>query len=168
MYWPKGGNVDRAAHKIGAAFGNIDLKLLTDVDPKSLPEYDLIIAGGSTVGAENWEDAEETNVWAPFFLEMEKGGVDLSNTAMAFFGLGDQVLYPDHFVDGMGILKEEFEQFNPKVIGRWHSDGYDFTGSFALDGEYFAGLALDEDQQDELTDGRVKQWVEQIKKEASY
>ena len=166
IYWPQGGNVDRAAHLIAGNFGDLQLQLVSDVDIATLPEHDLIIFGSSTVGAENWEEAEESNVWGPFFHAMEKHGLRLENTYVAFFGLGDQVLYPDHFVDGLGLLKEEFEQFGAKVIGRWPVKGYEFTGSYGVENDEFVGLALDEDQQPELTKSRIETWVKQLKKEA--
>ena len=49
-----------------------------------------------------------------------------------------------------------------ELIGLWPANGYDFEGSLALDGEYFLGLALDEDHHPELTDGRIKAWVKQL------
>jgi flavodoxin I len=165
IYWPKGGNVDRAAHLIAGSLGGITLQLVSEVDIDSLPDYDLIILGGSTVGSENWEEAEESNVWGPFFYKMENQGLRLEHTYVAFFGLGDQVLYPDHYVDGLGLLKEEFSKFGAKLIGRWPSKGYEFTGSLGLDGDAFVGLALDEDHQPELTLSRIDAWVAQLKQE---
>ncbi|MBE0641153.1 MAG: flavodoxin domain-containing protein, partial [Bacteroidales bacterium] len=120
---------------------------------------------GSTVGAENWEEAVESNAWGPFFHKMEAHGLRLENSNVAFFGLGDQVLYPDHYVDGLGLLKEEFSKFGARLIGRWPSKGYEFTGSLGLEGDEFVGLALDEDQQPELTLARIEAWVAQLKQE---
>lgn len=168
IYWPKGGNVERSARLIANEFGDISLQTLKDIDPTTLPDYDLLIVGSSTVGAENWEEAEDSNLWAPLFLKMKESGKDLKNTYLAQFGLGDQVLYPDHFVDGMGILKDDFDLFHPTSIGEWPSEDYDFTGSMSLEGDMFVGLALDEDSQPELTEDRVKRWVAQIKKEAGF
>lgn len=168
IYWPKGGNVEHSARLIAEEFGDITVQTLKEVDPATLPDYDLLIVGSSTVGAENWEEAEDSNLWAPFFLKLKESGKDLSNTYLAQFGLGDQVLYPDHFVDGMGILKDDFDLFHPTYIGEWPSDDYDFTGSMSLERDVFVGLALDEDSQPELTEDRVKRWVAQIKKEAGF
>ncbi|HRY97760.1 MAG TPA: flavodoxin domain-containing protein [Bacteroidales bacterium] len=165
IYWPKGGNVDRAAHRIASSFGGVTLQLVSDVDISTLAGYDLIILGGSTVGAENWEEAVESNAWGPFFHTMEKQGLRLDHTYVAFFGLGDHVLYPDHFVDGLGLLYEEFSKFGARLIGRWPAKGYDFTGSLGLDGDMFVGLALDEDHQPELTGGRIDAWVAGLKQE---
>jgi flavodoxin I len=45
------------------------------------------------------------------------------------------------------------------------NDGYDFTESKAVKNSNFVGLTIDEDNQSDLTDERVKIWVAQIKKE---
>ena len=88
----------------------------------------------------------------------------LSKT-VAFYGLGDQVLYPNHFVDGLGILNEEVEKANGTLIGKWPIEGYSFTDSEGMDNDMFFGLAIDEDTESDLTDKRVHRWVDSIKKE---
>ena len=52
----------------------------------------------------------------------------------------------------------------PKLLAA----GYNFTDSDGVEGDKFFGLALDLDQQDELTDERIDKWVNQIKKEAGF
>jgi flavodoxin I len=91
--------------------------------------------------------------------------IDLSNKTVAAFGLGDQVLYPQHFVDGLGVFKEEFEKRGAKLIGEWPTDGYEYTESEGAKDGMFFGLALDEDNQGELTDTRIEKWLETVKKE---
>lgn len=43
------------------------------------------------------------------------------------------------------------------------TEGYDFTESKAVRDGKFVGLALDEDNQSELTQQRIKTWVAQLK-----
>jgi flavodoxin I len=69
-------------------------------------------------------------------------------------------------VDGIKIVKDEFEIAGAKLIGRWPTEGYDFTGSESIEDDEFLGLALDEDQQDEMSEERIDAWVKQISKEA--
>lgn len=165
IYWPKKGNVENAANKIVEQFEGhpIDLFTITQVEVKTLPDYDLIIVGGSTVGADNWEDTHKTR-WIEFFEKLEK--IHLHGQKVAIYGLGDQILYPDHFVDGIVAIKKEFEKHHVDFIGKWPIDGYEFTGSKSVEGDHFYGLALDEDQQPEMTEERISKWVEQIKREA--
>ena len=48
------------------------------------------------------------------------------------------------------------------LIGLWSANGYQNAELLALEGDYFLGLAFDEDHQSELTDGRIKAWVAQL------
>ena len=79
------------------------------------------------------------------------------------FGLGDQVAYPDTFVDGMGILYKKVIERGGKVIGAVSRAGYTNTASTAIVGDTFVGLPLDSDNQPELTDHRITSWVESLK-----
>jgi flavodoxin len=64
----------------------------------------------------------------------------------------------------MGMLHDVVIDQGGAVVGYWPVAGYDFEASKALtqNEKEFVGLAIDEDQQPELTDERVNQWVEQI------
>ena len=163
LYWPKGGNTENAAEKIAKAFDNIDVFDIKSFNALDIKNYDLIITGASTVGAENWEDASDDNEWSRLDLEMRKQ--DLSSKYVAFFGLGDQVLYPDHFVDVLGLFEEEYQNMEAKIIGRWPTDSYRFTDSHGVKDGMFYGLAIDEDNEDELTEERAKKWAAQLLKE---
>jgi len=165
LYWGKGGNVEHAAQVIHTLLGSetTDLSDIERFDLKNLKNYKLIILGGSTVGAENWQDATNDNMWNKFFREIEK--MDLSGLKFAAFGLGNQVLYPEHFVDGLGIFKTEINKTNATIIGQWPTEGYKFTDSEGMHNGMFYGLALDEDNEPELTEKRAKKWLEKVKKE---
>ena len=165
LYWPKGGSVEVAAKKISASFQSSDIDVfdVDSFDTSRLSDYEMIIMGNSTVGAENWEDADADNKWNKFFRETKSH--DLSNKKIALFGLGNQILYPAHFVDGLGILKDEVAKFNGKLIGEWPTEGYSYTDSEGVEGDMFFGLALDEDTESELTDERVSEWTNILKKE---
>lgn len=165
LFWPKGGNVENVANKIKSQFNGdeIDVFDVESFDIKNINNYKMLIMGSSTVGAENWQDADNNNRWNSFFKKFEQ--CNLNGRNVALFGLGDQILYPDHFVDGLGILNEEVEKANGNLIGKWSTKDYSFNDSDGFEGDMFYGLAIDEDNEDELTDNRVKQWVEIIKKE---
>ena len=63
-----------------------------------------------------------------------------------------------------GWLYQRLKNSQAGFIGFWPVTGYDFEASEALteDGKHFCGLAIDEDQQFDKTDGRVSAWVKQI------
>ena len=165
LYWGKGGNVEHAAQIVYKQFDpeTIDLFDVPSFDLNNLGNYDLLILGGSTVGAENWEDATDDNKWNKFFREIQHK--DLSGIKVAAFGLGNQVLYPEHFVDSLGIFKDELSKTNASLIGQWPTEGYKFTDSEGMHAGMFYGLALDEDNEPGLTEERAKKWIAQLKKE---
>ncbi len=165
LYWGKGGNVEKAAQVIYHQFDaeTIELFSLDKFDINNINNYDLIILGGSTVGAENWQDATNDNKWNEFFRTLQK--MDTSGLTVAAFGLGNQVLYPEHFVDGLGIFHEEMAKTKARVIGSWSTDGYQFTNSEGAHNGVFYGLALDEDNEPEKTESRAREWVAQLKNE---
>lgn len=169
FYWPRGGNVESCARRIAQKLGEkfvIDLYSLDSIQNVDLPYYDLVIVGGSTTGADTWEKATGNNLWFDFFRRLTHARLD--GKPVAIFGLGDQILYPDHFVDGMKLIKKEFDRVGARLIGRWPTEGYDFTGSESVEDGKFIGLALDEDQQPELTDQRIEKWIKQIISEAGF
>jgi flavodoxin I len=167
IYWPKSGNVENTAEKIATYFeaGSIDVFTISKADPGSFANYDLIIFGGSTIGADSWEDTHTTK-WYSFLEELKK--LDLAGKFTALYGLGDQVLYPEHFVDGLAVIRDELKPTGAKLIGAWPVEGYEHTHSKSQEGDYFIGLALDDDHQSEMSDERISQWVGQIKKEAGF
>jgi len=165
IYWTKGGSVEKSAKKIYSQFDSNDIDIFDvgSFDVDTLDNYEMIIMGNSTVGAGKWEEADSDNKWNRFFREIEEH--DLSNRKIALFGLGNQVLYPAHFVDGLGILNDEVKKVKGKLIGKWSTKGYSFTDSEGKEGDMFFGLALDEDNEAKLTDQRVKDWTDILKKE---
>ena len=76
---------------------------------------------------------------------------------MQFFGLGDQYGYSDTFIDGVGIIGEVVLENGGKLIGQWSTDGYNFDESIAVfEKGFFCGLAIDEDNQPDLSEKRIK------------
>jgi len=165
VFWPEKGNVESVADKIISNAGEFDIekKSIVKTDVSDLERYDNWIVGCSTVGSHTWHDADDSNLWFEYFKLLNK--VDLSKKVVAFYGLGDQILYPHHYVDELGVFQEEFENRNANIVGQWPVEGYNFTDSDGMkDGKFF-GLALDEDHQQERTLERIEQWLELLDKE---
>ena len=120
--------------------------------------YSNIIFGMPTLG-----DGELENSVADFLKALEEKGASLDGKTIALYGLGDQEGYGHEFLDGMAVIHEKFGAMGANLIGRWPSDGYDFTGSKALDGDEFICLAIDNDNQSDMTQERVEEWLEQVR-----
>ena len=91
--------------------------------------------------------------------------MDWTNKPVALFGLGDQYGYTDTFLDAVGMLYEPLVAAGAKVVGRWAGEGYDFEASTAHVDGAFVGLALDADNQSDMTAARVREWADQLKGE---
>ena len=129
---------------------------VNSIDPDVWDTDDLIIIGLST-----WYDGVLQSDWEEYFDDFKK--IDFTGKTVAIFGLGDQIGYEDNFVDGIGILAKEIIKNNGKIIGEWSSKGYEFKKSKGLkDENNFYGLAIDEDNQYDQTEERIKKWCNLI------
>lgn len=122
--------------------------------------YEYII-----IGLPTWYDGELQSDFEDFFDQFQT--IDFTGKTVAMYGLGDQYGYADYFVDGLGILGEVILRNGGQIIGMWPNDGdYDFEQSKGLySDDLFYGLAIDEDNQVHLTEGRLTKWVAQLEKE---
>lgn len=159
FYGTQTGNTQMIAEAIQAAFGGDDVVTLHDIadaEVNDLSAYDCLI-----IGCPTWNIGELQSDWEGIYDELDQ--VDFSGKKVAYFGAGDQVGYADNFQDAMGILEEKIAGLGGQTVGYWPTDGYEFNESKALRDGKFVGLAIDEDNQSELTDTRIKSWVAQLK-----
>ena len=131
--------------------------------PEEFSSYDFLILGTPTLGEGLLPglSAEcENESWEEFLPQLED--VDLTGKTIAIYGLGDQVGYPDEFLDAMIELYDFAIEKGAKVVGAWPTDGYEFEHSESIVDEKFVGLALDLDNQSNLTDERLSAWLKSI------
>ncbi|HNS22551.1 MAG TPA: flavodoxin [Sedimentisphaerales bacterium] len=154
------GNTRDAAVKIKAALGDegVTVANIGKATAADLNRFDVLILGTSTWGSGDWQDD-----WAAFRRQIDQ--VNWSGKCVALFGLGDQYGYADTFVDAMGLLYEAVVAQGAKVIGAWPDLDYEFEASCAHRDGGFVGLALDADNQPDLTETRIRQWVRIVKGE---
>tara|TARA_Y100000385_G_C12751173_1_gene490979 strand:+ start:119 stop:640 length:522 start_codon:yes stop_codon:yes gene_type:complete len=113
------------------------------------------------LGVPTWYDGVLQSDWEDYFEDFKK--LDFAKKTFAIFGLGDQIGYSQFFVDGIGILAKVILENGGQIIGHWPSDEYDFDESKAvINDDYLYGLAIDEDNEDELTPSRFEKWVEKL------
>ncbi|MBD2231602.1 flavodoxin FldA [Phormidium tenue] len=153
------GNTEAIAEAIQAEFGGdgvVTLHDVADASPDDFIGYPCLI-----IGCPTWNIGELQSDWEGLYDELDE--IDFSGKQVAYFGAGDQVGYADNFQDAMGILAEKITELGATTVGYWPTDGYDFSDSKAVHNGRFVGLALDEDNQPELTGDRIKAWVTQLK-----
>jgi flavodoxin I len=161
FYGTQTGVTQTLAEAIQKEFGGSGVVALHDVadaDPEDFVEYSNVI-----IGCPTWNIGELQSDWDGLAEELDN--VDFSGKKVAYFGPGDQVGYADNFQDAMGILEEKISGRGGKTVGQWPTEGYEFYGSKAVKNGKFVGLALDEDNQSDLTEQRIKTWVAQLKPE---
>lgn len=156
FYTTSTGNNDEIAEKIASALGDVEIFNFANTDLAKINDYEKVIIGTSTWGDGELNDDFE-DIWDNF------KEIDFSNKTVALFGLGDQEGYEDTFCDALGEIYTQVKKAGATIIGFTSSEGYDFQESKALIDGSFVGLALDEDNQDELTDKRIKTWTENIR-----
>lgn len=155
IYGSSLGNTRFVAEKLQELLPGAQIMSATDINTDEIDQYTNLILGSSTWGVgllqEDFED----------FID-QLAEKDLTGKTIAMFGLGDQQNFPDTFCDGLGKLHEMLLDTGAKFIGQWPIDEYDFTSSRGMDGDMLIGLALDEDNEPDLTDYRLEKWVELI------
>ncbi|MBE9115918.1 flavodoxin FldA [Lusitaniella coriacea LEGE 07157] len=161
FYGTQTGNTETAAELIQKEMGGdsvVSLHDVADAETSDLEGYECLI-----IGCPTWNIGELQSDWEGLYDELD--GVDFSGKKVAYFGAGDQIGYADNFQDAMGILEKKISALGGQTVGYWSTDGYDFSESQAIRDGKFVGLAIDEDNQSELTDERIKSWVAQLKQE---
>ncbi len=125
---------------------------------KELLDKDALIFGVPT-----WNDGELPYYWDEFIPDLED--IDLAGKKVAIYGGGDQLKYPENFVDGIGIMAAILEACGATVVGHTSADGFDFECSKAYVDGHFLGLPVDYENKGNLVDEQLKNWVTQLKKE---
>lgn len=150
----------KVAEKIIDEFGKtkIDSVNAEEINKEIFEKYTYFILAAPT-----WFDGELPNYWDEFVPDLEE--MDLKGKKFGIFGLGDQKGYPENFCDAIGILAGIIEDCGGEVVGHTSLDGYNYESSKAEKNGEFVGLPIDQENQARLTNGRVKKWVEQLKKE---
>jgi len=156
FYASSTGNTSGVADQISENLGGVEKFDISSDGVAKITEFDKVIIGASTWGEgdlqDDWDDA-----WDEFT------DINFEGKTVALFGLGDQEDYSEVFVDAMGIIHDRVKENGATIVGNWSVDGYDFDESKAVQNGEFVGLALDEDNQFDLTKERVSKWCEQIK-----
>lgn len=156
FYGTDTGNTRKVAKMIQKQLGDdLEIHNVVKATVDEFTQYNAMIVGMPTLG-----DGELENGMRDFLAQLD--GVDLSGKTIALYGLGDQDTYGHEFLDGMAIIHQKFSALGAKLIGRWPTEGYDFSKSKAVDGDEFICLAIDNDNQADLTKERVSTWLAQI------
>ena len=158
IYGSSTGTCQAIAEKIAGKLGvaQADVYDVANISAGTVDGYKNLILGTSTWGAcelqDDWYDGLD-----------KLRGADLSGKTVALFGCGDCESYCDTFCSAMAEIYAGLKDSGAKFVGQVSTDGYTYDDSAAVIDGQFIGLALDDVNEDDKTDGRIDAWVEQIK-----
>jgi flavodoxin I len=157
IYGSSTDNTKNVALKIAQKLSgeNVLLRDVSTVKFSDLADCPNIILGTSTWGLGDLQDD-----WNDHLTDLQS--INLEGKTLAFFGLGDSSSYSDTFADGMGLLYEAVEGKGFNLTGEFPVDGYSFDSSKAVKNGKFIGLAIDEDNESDLTEQRLNEWIANI------
>jgi flavodoxin I len=121
-------------------------------------EFDVVLVGCST-----WYIGEVQDDWYGKHEDLKK--LVWNGKPVGLFGSGDQMTYSSTFQDALGILAADLEQGGAKLVGFTSVADYKHEKSRGQRGDQFVGLALDDDNEANLTEPRVRLWVAQLAQE---
>ena len=129
---------------------------VTKFDADVIAANDNLLLGTSTWGAgelqDDWYDG----------LNVLKAA-DLAGKTVAVFGCGDSESYSDTFCGAMAEIYNAAKDAGATLVGEVSTDGYTYDDSEAVVYDKFVGLALDDVNEDDKTEGRIDAWLEAIK-----
>lgn len=160
FYGSTTGNTESVAEKIAEQLGlgdedvyNVAQAKVDDVEP-----YEVLLLGCST-----WGVGEMQDDWNDFLYKLKDK--DLKGKTVALFGCGDGESFSSSFCDALGLIYHELQRTGCRFTGQVDPAGYRFDSSQAIEDNQFVGLPLDENNESDKTDERIKAWTEQLKQE---
>jgi flavodoxin I len=154
------GNTELDAEMIKNVFdgyvpGMVEMFNIGRADVQKMREYDYLI-----IGCPTWNIGQLQDDWDLKFEQLDK--LDLRGKMAALFAPGDQFGYPDNYCDAIGIIGKKLEERGAELVGFTDAGDYQFDHSLAVEDGVFLGLALDDDNEPELTEERIRDWVAQL------
>merc|ERR1719293_102348 len=161
LYSTQTGNTETVAEIIAEAAG-IEAMPIDDVDAADLAGYDGLIVGTPTwnTGADEFRSG---TTWDDYLEEIK--ALDLKGKPVAVFGCGDSQGYGDNFCDAIEEMHSMLKAAGAKMLGAVDASGYQHEElKSEVDGKSLA-FPLDQVNEDDQTEGRVSDWVAQLKSE---
>jgi len=164
FYGSNTGTTEAVAYQIQEAFNAIapESVVVHNIGASSVEDimkYEYLIFVIPT-----WNVGQLQDDWEAFLPNFKN--MDMNGKKLAIFGLGDQNGYGFNFLDAVGMLADEAMLAGAELYGMWTTkDNYEYEESRAEVEDYFLGLGLDHDAQEDMSPRRIKQWVQDVKDE---
>ncbi len=159
FYGSTNGDTENVAKKIAATLGigEEDLHNVANTQPNAVQPYEVLLLGCST-----WGVGEMQDDWNDFLFKLKD--LDLKGKTVALFGCGDSSTFGSSFCDALGVIYKELQRTGCSFTGTVDPSDYHFDSSEAVIDGKFVGLPIDEMNEGDKTDERVKSWTDELKK----
>ncbi len=151
VYGSTTGTTEDVAGRIASKIGATAIPV-SDFNADVIAANDVLVLGSSTWGCgelqDDWYDG----------VELLKSS-SLAGKKVAVFGCGDSSSYSDTFCDAISIIAKAAQEGGATIVGGVSADGYTFDSSASVSDGQFVGLAIDEVNESDKTDGRIDAWV---------
>lgn len=125
---------------------------------KEIENFENLILVTPTYGV-----GEAHAAWMNNLKNLEK--FNFKGKVVALVGLGNQYAFGESFCGGIRHLYDVLTKNGAKIVGFTDIDGYHYEETEIIENGKFIGLALDEENQANLTPKRIENWIKDIKKE---
>jgi len=162
IYASEGGTTKEIAGRISNMIDVEHVDIDDMKDAEDLAKYDALIVGTPTHNT--LADEYRSGVgWDDIIDDIKK--LDMSGKIVACYGLGDSVCYSEGFCDAMEELHRTFKTAGATMVGYVDSSDYEYTESKSEIEGKFIGLPLDEMNEEDFTEDRLKAWLLQLRGE---
>lgn len=148
-----------AAEAIQKEFGSESIIALYDISKTELSDFDDY--SYMILSSPIFHIGELQSDWEDFYDDLDS--INFKSKKIAYFEIGDRVSYPSTFPKVRGIMKEKISELGGKTVSYWSNNSYELADSKTVRDRNFVGLTLDEDNQFESKQQRLKSWVAQLK-----
>ena len=132
-----------------------DISDVNDINIEKLAEYDNLVLGTST-----WGSGEMQDDWYDGVGKLKDA--DLSGKTVALFGCGDADSYSDTFCGGMREIYDTVKASGANILGGVDAAEYTYDDSESVVDGKFVGLALDVNEDETKSEGRIDKWIQSI------
>ena len=156
-YGTSTGNTQEVAEEIAKKLGVSNSDLFDVVKANAdYSDYDVVLFGSSTLGFGDLQDD-----WESYINKVKAANIE--GKTVALFGCGDSSTYSDTFGDALGKIYNAIKDKGAQIIGQVSTDGYTYDDSEAVVDGKFVGLMIDNDNEPDMTEERINNWVEALK-----
>ena len=158
FYGSTNGDTESVANKIAIqlGIGKEDVHNVADTTPHAVQPYEVLLLGCST-----WGVGEMQDDWNDFLFKLKD--MDLKNKTVTLFGCGDSVSFSSSFCDALGVIYHELQHTGCTFTGEVDPSEYRFDGSGGVIDGKFVGLPIDDNNESDRTDTRIKKWTNRLK-----